>query len=174
MTGRIKEVPCEHPQMRSYRLRTLRILESYDKGCHHLSVSHPSRVPTWQEMEKIYKELGKDNPQMAMILPPKEQYVNVHDNCLHLFAIEDNISRPDYSDSKVEEHDSYKIEYGRKLGKWFMRITADELPSWEIIRDARYKYVPNKVNMAIIYHWCDSDSYRFELTEIAPDRPYGA
>jgi len=51
----------------------------------HLSISHPKRLPTWDELKMARYELLPDEVTMAMLLPPKAQYVDVHPNCLHLY-----------------------------------------------------------------------------------------
>ena len=54
----------------------------------HLSISHPSRFPRWNEIKEARYALLPDEVTMAMLLPPREQYVNVHPNCFHLHEIE--------------------------------------------------------------------------------------
>lgn len=50
----------------------------------HLSISHPHRYPTWDEIRRARYDLLPDDITMAMLLPPKSEYVNVHPNCFHL------------------------------------------------------------------------------------------
>jgi len=50
----------------------------------HLSLSHPTRYPTWNEIRDARYALLPDNCTMAMLLPPKGEYVNMHPNCFHL------------------------------------------------------------------------------------------
>jgi hypothetical protein len=56
----------------------------------HLSISHPSRYPTWDEIKTARYELTPHDVTMAMILPPPAEYVNVvaQDNVFHLHEIE--------------------------------------------------------------------------------------
>jgi len=51
----------------------------------HLSISHPWRYPTWDEIKAARYALTPDNVAMAMILPPSSEFVNVHENCFHLY-----------------------------------------------------------------------------------------
>ena len=53
----------------------------------HLSISHPARYPTWDEIADARYTLVPDNVTMAMILPPKAEYINLHPNCFHLHEI---------------------------------------------------------------------------------------
>lgn len=54
-------------------------------GRKHLSISHPSRFPTWDEIKDARYALLPDDIDMAMYLPSQSKYVNVHNNCFHLF-----------------------------------------------------------------------------------------
>jgi hypothetical protein len=58
-------------------------------GRWHLSISHPRRYPTWDEIRDARYALIPDGVTMAMLLPPRAQYVNVHPNCFHLHQIND-------------------------------------------------------------------------------------
>lgn len=54
----------------------------------HLSISHPSRYPSWDEIKEARYRLTPDQITMAMILPPTAEYVNLHPNCFHLHEID--------------------------------------------------------------------------------------
>ena len=54
----------------------------------HVSIAHPSRYPTWDEIKAARYELVPKNITMAMILPPPDEYVNLHGNCFHLHEID--------------------------------------------------------------------------------------
>ena len=61
----------------------------------HLSISHrtneehpqPARYPTWEEIKDARYQFVPDGLTMAMLLPPKAEYVNVHETCFHLWEI---------------------------------------------------------------------------------------
>lgn len=58
----------------------------------HLTISHPHRHPSWDEIKTArYRLLGPDTV-IAMILPPPEHYVNVpeQDHVFQLWQIEDD------------------------------------------------------------------------------------
>jgi hypothetical protein len=55
----------------------------------HLSISHESRYPTWDEIKEARYRLCPANINMAMFLPPKSEYVNIHENCFHLWQVEE-------------------------------------------------------------------------------------
>lgn len=54
---------------------------------YHMSISHTSRYPTWDEISHARYQLLPDNITMAMLLPPTEQYVNLHERTFHLHQI---------------------------------------------------------------------------------------
>lgn len=54
---------------------------------YHLSVSHPRRYPTWDEIRDLRYELLPNDRTFAILFPPKEQWVNVHENCFHLYEV---------------------------------------------------------------------------------------
>jgi len=68
---------------------SLKIIISEDAGRLHLSVSHPLRYPTWDEIKEIRYKYLPNEKTFGILLPPKEEYVNVHPNCFHLWEIRD-------------------------------------------------------------------------------------
>jgi len=61
----------------------------------HLSISHrlsdgttkPGRYPTWDEIHDARYRFAPLDKTMAMLLPPQEEYVNLHETTLHLWEI---------------------------------------------------------------------------------------
>ena len=61
----------------------------------HLSISHrtnemrprPKRYPTWDEIADARYRFVPDEVTMAMLLPPRDQYVNLHATTFHLHEI---------------------------------------------------------------------------------------
>lgn len=56
----------------------------------HLSISHPSRHPTWDEIKTARYRLLPDELTFVMILPSRAEYVNVpeQDHVFHLWEEE--------------------------------------------------------------------------------------
>lgn len=52
----------------------------------HLSMSKPSRMPTWPELVAARDALLGDHVEAYQVAPPRDRYVNVHPRVLHLFA----------------------------------------------------------------------------------------
>ena len=73
----------------------LRVVVSNGAGWHasglpepvweHVSVSLPARCPTWNEMDFIKRLFWRDDETVIQLHVPREQHVNVHQNCLHLW-----------------------------------------------------------------------------------------
>jgi hypothetical protein len=55
----------------------------------HLSISRQDRYPGWDEIKDARYSLLPLGLTFAMILPPPNEYVNIHGNCFHLWEIED-------------------------------------------------------------------------------------
>ena len=58
----------------------------------HLSISTPYRLPTWEEVRQARYDFIPDAVTMAMILPPRREYINVHEFCFHLHEIPGEIA----------------------------------------------------------------------------------
>jgi hypothetical protein len=88
----MKQIPSPLEGAVAYQMGSCKILVSQEliKGrlWWHLSISHQTRYPTWQEIKEARYELIPEEATMAMLLPPKGEYVNLHENCFHLWEIE--------------------------------------------------------------------------------------
>jgi len=51
----------------------------------HVSVSTPTRTPTWAEMCWVKRQFWGDEETVVQFHPPKSSYVNNHEHCLHLW-----------------------------------------------------------------------------------------
>jgi hypothetical protein len=73
------------PPVQSLSKISLRVIASDGGDWEHVSVSLPSRCPTWDEMCAI-KALFWDGQDCVMQFhPPESEYVNNHRFCLHLW-----------------------------------------------------------------------------------------
>lgn len=84
---------------RNVRDGYLTVLVGREDGEWHLSISHtkitrsgriPGRNPRWEEITDARYRFTPDDVYMAMILPPKDEYVNVHETTFHLWEIDVN------------------------------------------------------------------------------------
>lgn len=51
----------------------------------HVSVSLSSRPPNWQEMCFVKSLFWEDDECVVQFHPPKADYINIHEHCLHLW-----------------------------------------------------------------------------------------
>ena len=61
------------------------IVASDGEGWEHVSISLPSRTPTWEEMCEIKSLFWDDEDCVVQFHPPKSNYVNNFGTCLHLW-----------------------------------------------------------------------------------------
>ena len=54
-------------------------------GWEHLSVSMPSRTPSWEQMCKMKDIFWGEDEACVQYHPKKEDYVNMHQHCLHIW-----------------------------------------------------------------------------------------
>jgi hypothetical protein len=79
----------------------------------HLSISHrkpnllnahggplPGRIPSWEEIREARYRFVPDEVNMAMMLPPKRLYVNIHPTCMHLWEIPVRYASQDFAGAK--------------------------------------------------------------------------
>lgn len=71
------------------RHRQLTVIVTRDAGRWHLSIAHPTRYPSWEEIKRARYRFVPDDVYMMMGLPPKHLWVNVHQNCFHLWEAEE-------------------------------------------------------------------------------------
>jgi hypothetical protein len=73
--------------LRIYRYGACGVIVTKEYGKWHISVSRPDRLPSWDEIRDVRYAIAPDDVTMAMILPPKSSYINIHPNCLHLWEM---------------------------------------------------------------------------------------
>lgn len=65
------------------------VLYSLDANRHHLSIAHPKRYPTWEEIKQARYVFLPDDCYMAIMFPPKKYWVNLHRNAFHLWEVKE-------------------------------------------------------------------------------------
>lgn len=66
-----------------------------DIGWEHLSVSTSTKCPTWEQMCFMKDQFWNDNEVCFQLHPKKEDYVNNHNYCLHIWKqIDGDIPTP--------------------------------------------------------------------------------
>ncbi len=62
---------------RAYRMGECSIIVSRSDAGWHISIAHPSRYPSWDEIAHARYKLVPNDVCLAMLLPPQEEYVNL-------------------------------------------------------------------------------------------------
>lgn len=63
----------------------------------HLSIAHPTRLPTWEELVDAKEWILGREAYAVQVIPPRERYVNQHPFCLHLWSCADGHPLPDFT-----------------------------------------------------------------------------
>jgi hypothetical protein len=79
----------ENAYLRCYRLGECSVVVTRERGRWHLSIAHPGRLPTWEEVASARYALLPGDLVCGMVLPPREAYVNLHEHCFQVFEIRD-------------------------------------------------------------------------------------
>ena len=61
------------------------VIASDGMGWEHVSVSHDSRIPSWETMCKIKEMFFEDDEVVMQLHPKKTEYINNCKYCLHLW-----------------------------------------------------------------------------------------
>ena len=78
-----------------FRSFKFRVIASGGGGWEHVSVSLPFRTPNWEEMCFIKDLFWDDTETIVQYHPPKSDYVNNHEHCLHLWKpVDEVLPRP--------------------------------------------------------------------------------
>lgn len=69
--------------------KNLYVISAKEDGRWHMSISHPKRLPSWEEIKDARKATLPPNIFLCVLFPPEEFWLNIHDYCMHLWQIED-------------------------------------------------------------------------------------
>lgn len=95
--GAFDALGLDHTTLRNYEMGPCMILVAQEPTgpggalLWHLTISTPSRYPTWDEIKIARYRLLPHDIDVAMILPPPDEYVNVEeqDCVMHLWQVVD-------------------------------------------------------------------------------------
>jgi hypothetical protein len=71
-----------------FRWGKFNVIVSIDDDKWHMSISLPNRDLTYEEIKQARYKFIPDDITVAMIFPPKSEFVNLHEHCFHLWEIE--------------------------------------------------------------------------------------
>lgn len=63
----------------------LSVIASVDGPYLHVSIARSNRYPTWDEILAVRAWGFPEDMEVVMVLARKEEYVNLHPNCFHLW-----------------------------------------------------------------------------------------
>lgn len=95
LNAKAKWVEFNHPTHghvgKWYLWGKLSVCVANEEGHWHISIAHPHRYPTWDEIYTAWYDLvpNAENIYGSIILPRKSQYVNLHPNCFHVWQLKD-------------------------------------------------------------------------------------
>lgn len=69
--------------------KVILITHEEEDGGWHLSVSTKNRIPTYEELKDIRYKFLPDRIHAVEIFPPREEFVNVHKYCRHLYEMKE-------------------------------------------------------------------------------------
>lgn len=68
-----------------HRIGQCVVVLSRDAGLWHISISRKDRLPSYDELKTIRYQFLPEVEYMVQVFPPKENFVNMHQFCLHLW-----------------------------------------------------------------------------------------
>lgn len=105
--------------------KNLNFIFSYQMGWEHLSVSMPSKTPSWDQMCRMKDIFWNKDEACVEYHPKEEDYVNMHQHCLHIWKpTEEYLPTPPhilvgFKDAEEKEMFLKACEiYGVGVNKW--------------------------------------------------------
>jgi hypothetical protein len=88
MSGLDATMPPGTP-LYEFTLGECTVIITHDGGTYgwHLSIAHHYRYPMWDEIAEARYRLLPPDINMAILLPPEEEWINIHKNCFQMIQI---------------------------------------------------------------------------------------
>jgi len=87
MSYEIVELKSPLASAKAYRIGDCTVMVGQENGLWHLSISNADHYPEWDIIRDARYSFCPEDITMAMLLPPKSEYVNLHSNCFHLWQL---------------------------------------------------------------------------------------
>lgn len=84
-------------ERRGLRVILSAAVEDDGKRWLHLSMSLATRLPTWSELVQAKEAFMGKESRAVQVLPPRSEWVNIHEYTLHLFVCLDGDPLPDFT-----------------------------------------------------------------------------
>lgn len=83
-------IVASDPSGRAAQQRSLCVIETLNREAdgrrwHHVSVSCPTRIPTYDELQLVRRLFIGEDAECYQVFPPRSRYVNDHPYVLHLW-----------------------------------------------------------------------------------------
>lgn len=88
----VRRQGVEPERMKRMRMGTIgqcQVIAAEEDGRWHLSISHPWRLPSWDEINAARDACIPPQIWLCQPMPPKQFWVNLHPYCLHLWEVRD-------------------------------------------------------------------------------------
>jgi hypothetical protein len=72
-------------KIQAFTLGECNIILTKEYGLLHMSISHPSRYPNWDEIAAARYRLIPTDRDAVMVLPPEDEYINHHEFCFQVY-----------------------------------------------------------------------------------------
>ena len=83
----IVELKSPLESAKAYRIGDCTVMVGQENGLWHLSISNPNHYPEWDVIKEARYSFCPKDITMAMLLPPENEYINIHSNCFHLWQL---------------------------------------------------------------------------------------
>lgn len=90
LQARLVNVNDANSYLRCYVLGECSVIVTKEYGRWHLSIAHTRRYPTWDEIAEARYRILPPDITAALILPPKEHYVNLNKHCFQVVEVRDD------------------------------------------------------------------------------------
>ncbi|KKM56455.1 hypothetical protein LCGC14_1551600 [marine sediment metagenome] len=68
-----------------------------DKYWLHVSCARLAKLPSYKDLKEVKRVFVGEDKKAIMVFPPESEHVNIHPNCLHLYAPLGDDPLPDFS-----------------------------------------------------------------------------
>lgn len=116
-------------------------------GWEHLSVSFDDMLPDWNYMQEMKEMFWKDDEECFQLHPKKEDYINNHNYCLHIWRpLNEQIPIPPtilvgFRPGKEQEDKKWFMEVQEELGS---PITEEQADSFILMNQVNKQFQEGK------------------------------
>lgn len=75
------------PSTKVYELGECTVFTDLEERGYHMSISHPERLPTWDEIATAWYGTTPKDTEGMLVLPKPGNYVNIHKFCMQVHQL---------------------------------------------------------------------------------------